>query len=92
MANSYEVKFLMGRVFGIGGIVVSPAVALVKGGCNALQGRNFYDGTVEVMEATVDKAAEFGDKHGGKIVSRLLTGILIGFGADISHHSHDHDA
>ena len=87
----YEPKSVMGRIFGIAGIIVSPATALIKGGCNALQGRNFYDGTVEVMDVTVDKAAEFGDKHGGKIVGRLLTGLLLGIGADIGHGFHDHD-
>ena len=88
----YEPKSVMGRIFGIAGIIVSPAAALIKGGCNALQGRNFCEGTEEVMDATVDKVAEFGDKHGGKIVSRLLMGVLFGVGVDIGHDFHDHDA
>ena len=92
MSSSYEPKSVMGKAFGVAGIFISPAFALLKGCANAVQGREFFEGTADVIDATVDKAAEFGDKHGGKIVSRLLTGILIGLGADISHHFHDHDA
>jgi hypothetical protein len=92
MPSNYEVKSVMGKAFGVAGIFISPAFALMKGCANAIQGREFFEGTMDVLDTTVDKAAEFGDKHGGEIVSRLLTGILIGFGADLTHHSHDHDA
>jgi len=92
MASSYEPKSVMGKVFMVGGMIIAPAVALAKGGVNALQGRDFYDGTMEAMEATVGLAAEFGDEHGGKIVRRVLTGLLIGIGMDVGHDFFDHDA
>ena len=88
----YEPKSVMGKIFGVAGIIVSPAAALIKGGCNALQGRNFYDGTIDAMDVTVDKAAEFGDQHGGKIVGRVIAGLLLGVGVDIAHGFHDPDA
>lgn len=92
MSTGYEPKTLMGTVFGAAGTIIGVPLGALKGGRDATQGGSFAKGAAETYMATYATAAEFGDKHGGKIVSRLLTGILIGLGADISHHFHDHDA
>ena len=92
MASKYEPKSLMGWVFTVAGGVVGIPVGLIKGSFDAMQGGSFLDGAADACEATLDKAGEFGDEHGGKIVSRVLTGVLLGVGVDIAHDIHDHDA
>lgn len=92
MAGGYEPKSVMGWVFiGAGGVVGIP-VGLIKGSFDAMQGDSFLEGALEAWAATLDKAAEFGDEHGGKIVSRVLTGVLLGVGLDMAHDFHDHDS
>ena len=92
MSSGYEAKSVMGWLFVAGGAVIGVPLGAIKGCIDAMQGGSFVDGAAEFYEATLEKAAEFGDEHGGKIVSRVLTGVLLGVGVDIAHDIQDHDA
>ena len=51
---------------------------------HAADGGSFGEGFENGAAATIEIGAEFGDKHGGKIVRKLVTGILFGVGVDIA--------
>ena len=92
MNSTQGPQTIIGNVFACGAAIIGIPFGAIKGGLDAMQGGSFVEGMAEGFFGSYEKAGEFGDKHGGKIVSRLFTGILIGLGADISHHFHDHDA
>jgi hypothetical protein len=91
MSKGYEPKSVMGWVFGVGAGILSMPVAAAKGAYDAVNGGDFVDGAVVPFGYAIEVGAEFGDKHGGKIVSRVITGLLLGVGVDIAHGFHDHD-
>ena len=92
MSSGYEPKSVMGTVFGAAGTIIGVPLGVINGGIDAMQGGSFVEGAAEAYIAAYAKAAEFGDEHGGKIISRLLTGVLLGVGLDISHDFLDRDS
>jgi hypothetical protein len=84
MASGYEPKSIMGYVFGAASSLASLPVGIINGTIHAADGGSFGEGFENGAAATIEIGAEFGDKHGGKIVRKLVTGILFGLGADIA--------
>lgn len=92
MTHGYEPKKAMGWVFFAVGAVVGIPLAVAKGGFDALGGDSFFDGAAEVYAASCEKGAEFGDKYGGKILVRVLSGLVLGvIGGDVGELFHHDD-
>ena len=91
MSNTNRPRTIIGNVFACVGAMAGIPIGAIKGGMHAMQGGSFEDVMAEGFFGSYLKAGEFGDKHGGKILSRLITGVILGVGFDLPGYFGDSD-